>query len=154
MTVPRMLFTLRAILVALIWGVVSFLVLVVFVIEPTRDANAEKIFLATLAALISVELIAYVVVRRVWTGWLRRRFGDSQVEDDEPLIIKGFWTLAFIGAAMTEGASLFAVVIHMICASRPALFVAGAGILLLLIQLPTLGRYRGFVERISGKRPA
>lgn len=154
LTVPQMLSTLRIILVALIAGLVAMMAVAVFVMRPTPDPSAEKVFLLTLAVLVAGEVIAYVVVRRIWTGQLRQRFGGRQVEADEPQIIRGFWTLAFIGAAMTEGASLFAVVIYMISASRPALLVAGLGILLLLIQLPTLDRFRGFAEHLTGRRPA
>lgn len=153
-TVPRMLFTLRVIVAALVFGVVASLALAVVVMRPTPDPGTATLLLTVLALFAVGEVVAYAVLRRIWNAQLRRRVSGETAEESEPALVNGFFTQTLIGAALTEGASLFAAIIYLVTASRPALLAAGLGILLLLVQLPTADRYRTFVERLSGRRPA
>lgn len=154
MTVATMLFTLRVILLAMVAVVVGMLVVILFVVRPGSDPGIVRAIHVAFAGLVVAELVAWTVVRRTLIAKLRQGVAAGGAEEAEPRLVSGFFTLNLIGAAMIEGASMFAAASHMISGSRPALGAAAGGIVLLLARLPTRNGYRAFVERITGQRPA
>ena len=153
-TVEQMLKTFRILLGALILGATMFLIMVVFVIGPGSSFEDVWFLFVGWAILAGVGAVGYGVARRVWTGQLRRRFEGRQMDPEEPLILRPYWTLSLAGAAITEGMTFYALVIHLLSGSRLALILALLGIAALLLQWPRAQRYQSFFERVTGQRPA
>ncbi|MBU0617697.1 MAG: hypothetical protein KKI02_08260 [Planctomycetes bacterium] len=152
---PPNLQNLRLIIPAMAMGVILFAAIVIFLITGgSMSTNPElaNVLLFTLVALAVMELAAYVVVRKVITGNLRRRWLGHAVEDVPPEeLLKWFQTLTLVGAAMAEGLSLFGLVILLVTGNWLAIVAPAIGLLLIARHFPTRDKLNRFGGNVTGQ---
>ncbi len=151
---PRLAATLqrlRIVVAALLLGAVSFAAVAVFLVQSqTRPTSPEpaRALMAALAALAVGATVAYRLVRRGLLGQLRARggTGGSQIEE----LLEPFATLILVGAALTEGWCLFALVIYLVTGLPVALVAAAVGVFILALFFPGRRRFQAFREAAGG----
>lgn len=152
---PASLQNLRLIIPAMAMGMILFAAIVIFLITSGRmdtDPEPANLLLLVLAALAVAELAAYVVIRKVITGNLRRRWLGHAVEDVPPEeLLKWFQTLTLVGAAMAEGLSLFGLVILLVTGNWPAIVAPAIGLLLIALHFPTRDKLNRFAGSVTGQ---
>ena len=152
---PPNLQNLRLIIPAMAMGVIIFAAIVIFLIAGGRvntDREPANLLLLVLAALAVMELAAYVVVRKVIAGNLRRQWLGHAVEDVPPEeLAKWFQTLTLVGAALAEGLSLFGLVILLITGNWLAIVAPAIGLLLIARHFPTRDKFNRFAGSITGQ---
>ena len=153
--VDQNLRTLRIIIGAMLMGIVGFGVVAAVLVAGGSSSTAPgsaKVLLLVLAAVVVTEIPAYVAVRTVIMGNLRRNLsGQAPQESHLQVMIKGFQTLTLIGAALIEGPSFFAIIILLISGQWVATAAAVAGLLLLAVQIPTRDKFNRFAGNVTGQ---
>jgi len=152
---PASLQNLRLIIPAMAMGVIVFAAIVVFLITSggmNTDPEPANLLLLVLAALAVMELAAYVVIRKVMMGNLRRRWVGRPVEDVPPEeLARGFQTLTLVGAALAEGFSLFGLVILLVTGNWLAIAASAIGLLLIALHFPTRDKLSRFAGNVTGQ---
>jgi len=152
---PPNLQNLRLIIPAMAMGVIIFAAIVIFLItggSMSTDPEPANLLLLVLAAFAVTELAAYVVVRKVVAGNLRRRWLGRAVEDvPSEELVKWFQTLTLVGAALAEGLSLFGLVILLITGNWLAIAAPAIGLLLIARNFPTRDKFNRFAGSITGQ---
>jgi len=150
----RVLRTLRLIVAAMILGVAGFAAVVVVLVSrgfPPHAAGLGRLLLLALGVLAVAEAQTYATVRALIVRRLRRA-AEERGPDHVPVedLAGSFNTITLLGAALVEGASLFALVTVLVTGQWVALAAAAVGLLLLLWLLPTHGRFSAFVAQVTG----
>jgi hypothetical protein len=146
---------LRLMIPAMAMGVIIFAAIVIFLVAGWRmntDPTLENPLLLALAALAVMEIVVYVVMRKVITGNLRRRWLGHAAEDvpaDE--LAKCFQTLTLVGAALAEGLSLFGIVTLLITGNWLAIAAPAVGLLLIALHFPTRDKFNRFAGNATGQ---
>jgi hypothetical protein len=152
---PPNLRHLRLIIPAMAMGVILFAAIVIFLISSgsiNTDPQAANVLFLLLAAFAVIELAAYVVIRRVITGKLRRRWVDHAVEDSPPEgLAQAFQALSLVGPAMAEGLSLLGLVILLITGNWLAIVAPAIGLLLIAFLFPKRDKFNRFAANITGQ---
>lgn len=146
---------LRLIVMAMGAGVIIFGLIVILLVARERvntDADLARPLLAALGALAVVEIVAYVVLRKLLMGSMRRRWLGQAVEDvPAEELTRGFQALTLIGAALAEGLSLFGLVVVLVTGTWPAIVATVAGLLALALAMPTRDKLNRFAANVTGQ---
>jgi len=148
--VEQALQTLRLVVAAMIFGLVSFGAITVFLITGgtmTSRAELARVLLPILGLLVLAEIPVYVVLRRAVLAKLRRiSDADSTEQIPTDQTIQSFTTLTIVGAALAEGPSLFGIIIFLLSGNWLAMVAPALGLLLLAALLPTRGKFDHFTS--------
>ncbi len=146
---------LRLIIPAMALGVIIFAAIVIFLVAGGRmntHPTLENPLLLALVALAVMEVVAYIVIRKVITGNLRRRWLGHAAEDVPPdELAKWFQTLTLVGAALAEAPSLFGLVILLITGNWLAIAAPAIGLLLIALHFPTRDKLNRFAGNVTGQ---
>ena len=148
------LLTLRILFSALIAGVVTFAAVLVFVLQPEPGDGDPGVFLAALFLLAVALVVAWFVVGGLLRRGVTARVAEVSHDEAPGVVHRGFFSCSLVGGAMAEAYCLFALVVYMVTASQPALYAAAAGLLALVVQLPSADRFQRFAEEVHGHRPS
>ena len=156
--------TMQIIVAALAAGVGTFFAIVLISSpkgQPAAGAPVEPLIAYLAAAFALAAIIVWAVMPRVIAGRIRQAIVDGKPVPaaglsgnlpmtDERLqispLVTMYQTPLIIGSAILEGAALFNLIAYMIERQQMSLIVAGALLLLMLSQIPTVSRLEAWVE--------
>lgn len=147
--------SMRVVVSAMAVGVIMFAAIVVFLIASGRmtgDPTLQNPLLLALLAVAVMEIVAYVVVRKLITDKLRRRWLSQETEElpaDDPA--KSYQAITLIGAAMAEGWSLFGLVVLLITGNWLAIAAPAIGVVLIALHFPTRDKCNRFAGNVTGQ---
>ncbi len=110
-------------------------------IVARNGAVAPSLALGQLAWLLPLGLLAGLVP----VGAILRRNAISKARRDPPQALQQFLTSTIATAAIIEGPTLLAGVLHLLTGDPRSLLVCGGGLVLLLLRWPT----RSLVKRFA-----
>lgn len=120
---------------------------------PELAQQAPQTLLLALVFLAISELPAYFFIRRGALAKLQQAGDSGRARDREEQKMNAFrvyTALAFIAAAMTEGFGIFGGVVFLVSGMWPVLAAPALGILLLVLQIPTQGKFDQFNSTAEG----
>lgn len=147
--------TSQIIVAALVMGVVTFAVVVVFFISRGPAAKGNLLTLLAIvfagAALVLGFVIPQLITaanrRRIAAGTWQSSPNQGHVPDsDAGRLAMSYPAKLIVGAALFEGGSFFALVAYMLEGQPLSLGVAAVLLLCLLAHFPTLGRVEAWIE--------
>jgi hypothetical protein len=134
----------QIIVASLAFGVVSFFVVVLFIVPPAGgNRPANNLFLTYLGVGVAIVGLA------VWfflPNLIARQARKSVLAGDARRIVGNYQTQLIIGCALLEGFAFMNLVFYMIEHQPVSLVVAVVFLVILLAQIPTLNRLERWVE--------
>jgi hypothetical protein len=116
------------------------------------SASSEQLLLIVMGVLTLVTLVAGFVIKRLHTGQMRK-LADDGVEFDDRTLMGRYSTLNVLRAALAEGPGLFGAVVVMISGNLLGFIGTAVGAAVLLLVLPTRGKFDAFVRDATGEAP-
>ena len=147
----NVILTLRVIVGVMAIGVVVFGAVVIFVLRP--QPRPSEVLLVSLGAFAVAEIVAWVVVGRLARRRVSRQLAAVPPAEGETILLKAFFNLTVVGAAMCEALCFFALIVHLLTGAGLALIAAVAGLAAALAQMPSAARFEHFADGIRGRRP-
>ena len=145
---------LQIVVVAILGGLVAFtaVALALDLRGDEGDPRLGRTFLFLVAGIGLASLPAYLALRG---AVLRRVRGDAEealAQLRAGLVPARLSTLTIVGAALTEGVGLLAVVGYFVTGHLPVVVASGVCAVLLLFQIPGRGRLEALVRET--KKPS
>lgn len=149
--------TMRIIVGALALGILNFLLVDVFVLQPQAQASvaAQPILTYFAVGAAALAVVASFIVPIVLAGPLRRSLPDLSTASKTAGAIgdvsvmplaQVYQTALIIRCAIIEGAAFFCLIAHVIERQTITLAAAGVLLLVLLTQFPTRSRVEAWIE--------
>jgi hypothetical protein len=158
--VRRSVRTMQIIVGALAGGVLLFLVIVVFLATANvRHQMGQPIITYAAIGMAVAVIVGWLIVPAVIAAQMKKSVIEKSSGQpdprapvanadlgDVPPLVAIFQTRTIIAAALLEGAAFFACIAYML--ERQPIALAAVGVLLLLIlsQMPTVGRVESWLE--------
>ncbi len=150
-SIARSVLAMQIIAAALAAGVLAFLVIAIVLVGQDR---AEQPFLSYLALGFAVLSIgAWMVVPNLMARQIRQSLAERELDDSDTArlqavaqLVAAYQTRLIVGCAILEGAAFFSLVVYLLEAHPASLVVAAVLLLLIISQIPTLGRVEGWVS--------
>jgi hypothetical protein len=150
--VANQLKQLRIVIGAMTFGVTSFAVVVVFVGGAiSRDASLGWVLAGALGMLGAAELAAYPLIRAALLRSARVRYEQGSSGDAAiPQVVRSFFTVTLIRAAMAEGFGLAGLGFLLVTGLQPLWFAPAISIAFLLATMPNQETVSAFIDEVTG----
>lgn len=157
---------LKMLATALIGGVVIFAAIVAVTVTqrstgggtpspgggPSADMMRIIAGVLLFSAIAASTVIAMVVPKQCRAMLAHDQRGNDR-DHDQMLLLARFFTARLMSLALFEGAALFITVVVLLHGQMLDLIFTGVAVLAMLIQFPTAGRWRRFLETCTGDPP-
>ncbi len=146
---------LRVVIGAMVFGIVSFGVVVFFVGRTmTHQPSLSWVFSGVLGLLGATELAVYPLVRAGLVKAAKSRYEESGGgEAATGPVVQAFLSLSMIRAAMAEGFGLAGLVFLLVTGFTPLWLAPIISILFLIVSMPSQGSVDDFVRDVTGSNP-
>ena len=148
---------LRVVFIAMIFGEISFAVVVLFVggmVEMSDDRLLRWLLPAVLGFLAVGMIGAYPLVRALLVKSAKARYeqaGDSEAAMGS--VLQSFATATLIRSAMAESLGLAGLVFLLVTGMKVFWFAPAVSLVLLAAGMPSQGKSDDFVQEVTGSNP-
>lgn len=150
--IQQRLLILQYAVISILMGLIPLGGIVIALVPPSpagSDASALKpAALALAIAAVPVWILVRMLIRRQAAARAR---AESAAEAQWQFLIGRYGAICVLGAALLEGAAIFAIIVYALSREPEMLAAAVAPAVAILFMFPTAGNFRDFAEQ--ARRP-